>query len=174
MMKQQIAALQKQLHNATTTPMQSADDTATTSPLHSMGTIPHYDWSLSDGLTELMNLVDTPLHTTPPISDSERKTIVEAYPPMGHLDYYMAPATIPTAERLMNKRERYENHSLKHLQYLLLSAVYLPLNILAYELVSSSEVGNPNLERYCTMLQDVRKLLLPVGSFMNQAPWNRG
>ncbi|KAL7319764.1 hypothetical protein PS15m_002858 [Mucor circinelloides] len=77
MMQQQIAALQVQLHNATTTP--------TTSPLHSMGTRPHYDWSPSDGLTELMNLVDTPLHTTAPLPDSERKTIIEAYPPMAHL-----------------------------------------------------------------------------------------
>lgn len=75
MMQQQIATLQEQLHNATTTPMQSADDAATTSPLHSLGTRPHYDWSPSEGLTELMNL-DTPLHTTAPLSDSERKTII--------------------------------------------------------------------------------------------------
>ncbi|KAL7334029.1 hypothetical protein PS15p_202853 [Mucor circinelloides] len=52
----------------------------------------------------------------------------------------MAPATIPTAERLMNKRQREEDHSIKHLKYLL-SAVYRPLNILAHELVSSSEAA---------------------------------
>lgn len=67
---------------------------------------------------------------------------------MAHLNY-KAPAT------------------LKHLQYSL-SAVYRPLDILAHELVSS-EAGNSDLERYCTMLQDVRKLLLHVGSSMNQA-----
>lgn len=94
-----------------------------------------------------MNL-DTPLHTAAPLSHSERKTIIEAYPPMAHLNY-KAPAT------------------LKHLQYSL-SAVYRPLDILAHELVSS-EAGNSDLERYCTMLQDVRKLLLHVGSSMNQA-----
>ncbi|CEP16777.1 hypothetical protein [Parasitella parasitica] len=103
-----------------------------------MGTRPHYDWSPSEGLTELMNL-DTPLHTSEPLSDSERKTIIESYPPMAHLDY-KAPATIPTAK-----------------------PVYRPLDILSHELITS-EAGNPNLERYCTMLRDVRKLLLHVGA----------
>ncbi|KAG1435687.1 hypothetical protein G6F56_013874 [Rhizopus delemar] len=94
-MQQQIVALQAQIQGAPNMPMQSADDTATL-PLHSMGTRPHYDWSPSEGLTELMNL-DTPLHTSELLSDSERKIIIESYPPMAHLDY-KAPATIPTAE----------------------------------------------------------------------------
>ncbi|EIE88314.1 hypothetical protein RO3G_13025 [Rhizopus delemar RA 99-880] len=161
MIQQQIAALQEQINGATTTPMQSADDTAPL-PLHSMGTRPHYDWSPSEGLTELMNL-DAPLHTSALLSDLERKTIIESYPPMAHLDY-KAPATIPSAERMMNKGQRYEDNSLKQLQYLL-SAVYRPLDILSHELVSS-EAGNPNLERYCTMLRDVHKLLLHVGASM--------
>ncbi|EPB83023.1 hypothetical protein HMPREF1544_10206 [Mucor circinelloides 1006PhL] len=55
MMQQQITALQEQLNGATTTPMQSADDTASL-PLHSMGTRPRYDWSPSEGLTTLMPL----------------------------------------------------------------------------------------------------------------------
>jgi len=80
--------------------MQSADDTASL-PLHSMGTRPRYDWSSSEGLTTLMNL-DAPLHTSELLSDSERKAIIESYPPMAHLNY-KAPATIPSAERLMNK-----------------------------------------------------------------------
>ncbi|KAI8636862.1 hypothetical protein BD408DRAFT_478375 [Parasitella parasitica] len=125
-----------------------------------MGTRPHYDWSPSEGLTELMNF-DTPLHTTAPLSDSERKTIIESYPPMAHLDY-KAPATIPSAEKMMNRGQRMEDNSLKQFQYSL-SAVYRPLDILCHELVSS-ESGNPNLERYCTMLRDVCKLLLHVGS----------
>ncbi|CEP08890.1 hypothetical protein [Parasitella parasitica] len=100
MMQQQITALQEQLHNAPLTPMQSADGTATTLPLRSMGTRPHYDWSPSEGLTELMG-VDTPLHITTPLSDSERKNIIECYPPIAHLDY-KAPATIPSAEKMTN------------------------------------------------------------------------
>jgi hypothetical protein len=85
---------------------------------------------------------------------------------MAHLEY-KAPATIPTAERLMNKGQKYEDNSLKNLQYLL-SATFRPLDILSHELVTS-ETGNPNLERYCTMLRDVRRLLLHVCSTMTQA-----
>ncbi|KAI8327858.1 hypothetical protein BC941DRAFT_457997 [Chlamydoabsidia padenii] len=164
LMQQQIAALQEQLNNTNLAPMQSADDTAT-QPLHSMGTRPHYDWSPSEALTEVMNL-DAPLHTSPMLSDSERRTIIESYPPMAHMEY-KAPATIPTAERLMNKGQRYEDNNLKHLQYLL-SAVFRPLDILSHELVSS-ESGNPNLERYCTILSDVRKLLLHTCAAMTQS-----
>ncbi|KAG1442369.1 hypothetical protein G6F46_013129 [Rhizopus delemar] len=115
MMQQQIAALQEQ-PNGASTPMKSADNTAPI-PLHSMGTRPHYDWSPSDTLTELMNL-DTPLYTSTLLSDSE--------------------------------------------------SAFRPLDILSHELVSS-ESGNPNLERYCIMLRDVRKLLLHVCFAMRQA-----
>jgi hypothetical protein len=110
--------------------------------------------------------LDTPLHTSTLLSDSERKTIIESYPPMAHLEY-KAPATIHTAERLMTKGQRYEDRSLKHLQYLS-SAAFPLLDILSHELVSS-ESDNSNLERYCTMLRDVRKLLLHVCSAMTQS-----
>ncbi|CEP16544.1 hypothetical protein [Parasitella parasitica] len=84
-----------------------------------------------------------------------------AYPPMAHLDY-KPQATIITAERSMNKGQRYGDNSLKQLKYLL-SAAYHPLDILSHELLTS-EVHNPNLERYCDMLRDVRKLLLHLPS----------
>ncbi|KAG0910302.1 hypothetical protein G6F33_008018 [Rhizopus arrhizus] len=166
LMQQQITALQAQINDVNVTPMQSADDTA--SPLHSFGTRPHYDWSPSEALSQIMEL-DTPLHTSPLLPDSERKTIIESYPPMAHLDY-KAPTTVPTAERLMNKGQKLEDNSLKHFQYLL-SAAFRPLDILSHELVSS-EQGNANLERYCTMLKDVRRLLLHVCSSMTQARTN--
>ncbi|KAG1155628.1 hypothetical protein G6F36_014374 [Rhizopus arrhizus] len=127
-MQQQIAALQEQLNGAST-PMRSENDTAPM-PLHSMGTRPHYDWSPSDTLTELVNL-DTPLHTSTLLSDSELKIIIESYPPMAHLEYG-APATIPIVERLMNKDQRYEDRSLKNSQYLL-SAAFRPLDIPHYD-----------------------------------------
>ena len=164
LMQKQLAALQAQINGSTPTPMQSADDTAS-QLLHSLGTRPHYDWTPSDALTALMSL-DTPLHTSPMLSDIERKAIIESYPPMSHVDY-KAPATIPTAERAMNKGQRHEGNSLKHLQYLL-SAAFRPLDILSHELVSC-ESDNPNLERYCKMLYDVRKLILHVCSSMTQA-----
>jgi hypothetical protein len=84
---------------------------------------------------------------------------------MAHLEY-KAPATIPTVDRLMTRGQHYEDNSLKHLQYLL-SAVFRPLDILCHELVST-EFRSPNLERYSSMLRDVRQLLLHVCSAMNQ------
>lgn len=109
--------------------------------------------------------MDVPIHTSPLLSDSERKANIDTYPPMAHLEY-KAPATIPTAGRLMIRGQHYEDNSLKHLQHLL-PAVFRPLDILCHELVST-EFRNPNLERYCSMLRDVRKLLLHVCSAMNQ------
>ncbi|CEP17714.1 hypothetical protein [Parasitella parasitica] len=90
-LQQQFASLQAQLQTAsgpTHTPMQSADDTAMPTPmqseentamppLHSFGTRPHYDWSPSVALMNLMEL-DIPLHHAKPLPDSERKAIIES------------------------------------------------------------------------------------------------
>ncbi|KAI8064876.1 hypothetical protein BDF21DRAFT_427318 [Thamnidium elegans] len=162
-MQQQLAALQEQLHSGTPTPMQSAEDTAT-SPLHAMGARPHYDWSPSETVTELMAL-NAPLNTTPALPDSERKSIIETYPPMANMDY-KPPATIPSAERLMNKGQRYEDNAIKQLQYVH-SATYRPLDIFIHELITT-EQDNPNLERYCSMLHDIRRLMLHTGSTATQ------
>ncbi|KAI8048921.1 uncharacterized protein B0P05DRAFT_480775, partial [Gilbertella persicaria] len=110
----------------------SADDTVTQPP-YSMRIRPRYDWSPSAAPTKLMGL-DTPLHTSPLLADTERKAVIESYPSISQIEY-KAPVTIPTAERHMNKGQRHENNSLKHLQYLL-SIVFRPLDILSYELVS--------------------------------------
>lgn len=148
-LQEQLATLQRTLgtdnNMDTTTDTQSAADTT---QLHSIRTRPHYDWSPSPFLMELLNL-DAPLHNSPVLSDSDRKTIIESYPPLSHLDY-RAPATVPTAERVMNKGQKLEDQSLKSLQYLL-SAVFRPLDILANELVSC-ETNNATLERYVTMI----------------------
>lgn len=176
-LQQQLAPLQAQFQTASSpTPMQSADDTAMTTPmqqgenaaippLHSFGTCPHYDWSPSDALMDLMELNTTPTHHAKALPDSERKAIIEAYPPMAHLDY-RAPAIIPTAERMMNRGQKYENTAIKQLQYLL-SAAFRPLDILIHEMFTH-ENGNPNLERYSTMLRDIHRLLLHVCSMMTQ------
>ncbi|OAD08248.1 hypothetical protein MUCCIDRAFT_158469 [Mucor lusitanicus CBS 277.49] len=106
---------------------------------------------------DLMELNTTPTHHAKALPDSERKAIIEAYPPMAHLDY-RAPAIIPTAERMMNRGQKYENTAIKQLQYLL-SAAFRPLDILIHEMFTH-ENGNPNLERYSTMLRDIHRLLL--------------
>ncbi|KAG0758604.1 hypothetical protein G6F25_006029 [Rhizopus arrhizus] len=166
-LQQQLAALQQQLNN-NTSPMDSISSTSQlaedTAPLHSVGTRPHYDWTPSEFLNQFLQL-DTHLYTSPMLTDNDRKSIIENYPPLASLDY-RPPSSVPTAERLMNKAQRMEDHSLKRLQYLT-SAVFRPLDILAHELFST-ETDNPNLERYLTMLRDVRKLLLHVCASMTQ------
>ncbi|EPB87227.1 hypothetical protein HMPREF1544_05949 [Mucor circinelloides 1006PhL] len=141
--QQQFASPQTQLQAAsvpTSTPMQR---TRCYSKLHSVETRPHYGWPPSDALMDLMEL-DTPIHHAKPLPDSERKAIIEFYPPMAHLDY-RAPATIPSAECLMNRGQKYEDNALRQLQYLL-SAVFRPLDTLTKDMFTS-EYGNPNLER---------------------------
>ncbi|KAK4513662.1 glycosylphosphatidylinositol anchor biosynthesis [Mucor velutinosus] len=113
--------------------------------------------------------LDTPIHNAKPLPESERKAIIEAYPPKAHLDY-KAPNTIPSAERLMNREQKYQDTAIKQLQYLL-SAAFRPLDILTNEMFTY-ESGNPNLERYSVMLRDTRRLLLHVCSIMTQQRTN--
>ncbi|CEP15311.1 hypothetical protein [Parasitella parasitica] len=88
-----------------------------------------------DDLVEL----NTPLHTAKPMPNSERKAIIESYSPMAHLNY-RAPAIIPSAERMMNHGQKYEDNALKQLQYLL-SAVFRPLDILTNEMFTAEHVN---------------------------------
>ncbi|KAG2203205.1 hypothetical protein INT46_008989 [Mucor plumbeus] len=154
-----MSSMEEQLHMMQQQITISADNTATLS-LHAMGARPHYDRSPSDFVTELMNLED-PLNTHPLLSKPERNSIIKSYSPMKHLEYKPA-ATIPSAERLMNKGQRYENNLLKHLQYVH-SATYRPVNIFIHELITT-EQGNPNLGRYCSMLH---------GSPLQQGSYNK-
>ncbi|KAI8977448.1 hypothetical protein BDF20DRAFT_942160 [Mycotypha africana] len=82
--------------------------------LHSFGTRPRYDWEPSEFLTNYLNL-DQRIHTSPPLSDNERKAIIAAYPPISNLDYH-APATVPSAQRRMNKGQKQEDQALKQYQ----------------------------------------------------------
>lgn len=82
------------------------------------------------------------------------------------LTTYRAPTTIPSTESTMNRGQKYEDHSLKQLQYLL-SAAFCPPDILIHEIFTHGN-GNPNLERCSTMLHDIRCPLLHVCSTMTQ------
>ncbi|KAI9266976.1 hypothetical protein BY458DRAFT_573759 [Sporodiniella umbellata] len=105
-LQQQFSSLQAQLQTAPT-PMQTADDTAMPTPMqpggnaaiptvHSIETRPHYDWSPSDALMDLMEF-DTPIHTAKPMPDSERNNIaLRAHDPSYRLnDASEANCTLP-------------------------------------------------------------------------------
>ncbi|CEP18602.1 hypothetical protein [Parasitella parasitica] len=85
---------------------------------------------------QLQGATDTPMQSA---DDTATLPLLNGYstpiplPRMAYLDC-KAPATILTAVRAINKSQRYEDNSLKQLQYQL-SAVYCPLEILSHELV---------------------------------------
>lgn len=162
-LQQQLQQMMQQLGENSPEHMQSDGDN--TAQLHSFGTRPRYEWQPSEFLSDFLHL-DQPIHTSPPLSDTERKSIIEAYPPISNSDYH-ASTTIPSALQRMNKGQKHEDQSLKHFQYLV-SAVLRPLDILAHEL-ASNEANNPHFKKYMLMLKDVRKLLLHVSSSLNHA-----
>ena len=162
-LQQQFQQLMQQLGENPPTHMQFDDDN--TAQLHLFGTRPRYEWQPSEFLVNLLHL-DQPIHTSPPLSDTERKSIIEAYPSISNLDYH-APEAIPSALQRMNKGQKHEDQSLKQFQYLV-SAILRPLDILAHEL-ATNEANNQHLEKYMLMLRDVRKLVLNVSSSLNNA-----
>lgn len=172
---QQLAAMQEQMANLQAqlaqvinpTPMQAVDDTAPTQ-LHSLSTRPHYEWTPSEAQVNLMHM-DVPIHTSKPMSTVDRKAIIEAYPPVAQLEY-RPPATVPSAEKNMNRGQKIEDNSLKHLQYQA-SAILRPLDVLAHEMLTQ-EPNTPNLERFCAMLSDMRSLVVDLCSTITQARVN--
>ncbi|GAN05149.1 hypothetical protein MAM1_0083c04618 [Mucor ambiguus] len=143
--------------------MQSDDNTATPS-LHSLSTCPHYEWTLSEAQVNILPM-DVPIHTSKPMAPADRKAIIESYPPVAQLEY-RSPATVPSAEPTMNKGRKMEDNSLlKHLQYQA-SAI-----LVAHEIITQ-DGNNANLERFCTILADMRSLVVDLCSTINQARTN--
>ncbi|KAL9541729.1 hypothetical protein PS6_010174 [Mucor atramentarius] len=106
-----MATLQAQLAQViTTTPRQSDDNTATPS-LHSLSARPHYEWTPSEAHQVNMLHMDVPIHTSKPMTSADRKSIIEAYPPVAQLEY-RSPATVPSAEQSMNKVQKMEDNPL--------------------------------------------------------------
>ncbi|KAG1135724.1 hypothetical protein G6F37_012786 [Rhizopus arrhizus] len=167
-MQEQMATLQAQLAQVVNpTPMQSVEDAAPAT-LHSLSTRPHYEWTPSETQINIMNM-DVPIHTSKPMATADRKAIIEAYPPVAQLEY-RSPATIPSAEKNMNKGQKIEDNSLKHLQYQA-SAILRPLDVLAHEMLAQ-DPNTPHLERFCTMLADARSLVIDLCSTITQTRLN--
>jgi hypothetical protein len=167
-MQEQMAALQAQLAQMiNTSPMQSEDNTAATT-LHSLSTRPHYEWTPSEAQVNILQM-DVPIHTSKPMATTDRRSIIEAYPPVAQLEY-RSPATLPSAEQAMNKGQKMEDNSLKQLQYQA-SAILRPLDVLAHEILTHDS-NNSNLERFCTILADMRSLVVDLCSTITQARTN--
>ncbi|KAL7330075.1 hypothetical protein PS15p_205064 [Mucor circinelloides] len=150
------------------TPLQAVDDTAPTQ-LHSLSSRPLYEWTPSEAQVNNMHM-DIPSHTSRPMSNVDLKAIIEAYPPMAQLEY-RPPATVPSAEKNMNKGQKIEDNSLKHLQYHV-SAILCPLDVFAHEMLTQETNNAPNMERFCAMLADMRSLVVDRCSTITQARIN--
>ncbi|CEP09384.1 hypothetical protein [Parasitella parasitica] len=136
--------------------MQSEDNTAATT-LHSLSTRPHYEWTQSEVQVNILQM-DIPIHSSSkPMTTADRRSIIETYPPVAQLEY-RSPATLPSAEQAMNQGEKMEDNSLKQLQYQA-SAILCPLDVLGHEMLTHDS-NNANLERFCTILVDMRSLVL--------------
>ncbi|KAI9472266.1 MAG: hypothetical protein EXX96DRAFT_642847 [Benjaminiella poitrasii] len=94
--------------------------------------------------------------------------IIERYPTIANIRY-QPPDMIPDAARKMNKSQRKQDTSFKHLQCLV-SGLFRPLDILSHEL--SLDVNNTHLQRYLSMLADCRLLLLNLSFQINQMRTN--
>ncbi|KAG1109123.1 hypothetical protein G6F42_015754 [Rhizopus arrhizus] len=168
-MLEQMATLQAQLAQVINpTPMQSVDEAAPSS-IHSLSTRPHYEWTPSEAQINIMHM-DVPIHTSKPMATADCKAIIEAYPPVAQLEY-CSPATVPSAEKNINKGQKIEDNSLKHLQYQASAILRPPLDVLAHEMLSQDS-NSPNLERFCGMLADMRSVVVDLCSTITQARIN--
>ncbi|KAG0737975.1 hypothetical protein G6F16_012009 [Rhizopus arrhizus] len=127
------------------------------SPWHSLGVRPQYDWVPPELLTQCLQLDQDLFSTSNLLPDDERKRLIEAYPPIRDLEY-RAPATLPDAQKRMNKAQQLEDSSLREIQYML-SGVFRPLDILGHELLQATNTPADVLQRNLNILFHARTLL---------------
>ncbi|KAI8326725.1 hypothetical protein EDC96DRAFT_453862 [Choanephora cucurbitarum] len=127
----------------------------TSAPVHSIAVRQQFDWTPPEELTEMLNLNQSPFISSP-MPDTQRRELIESYPPMRNMDY-RAPSTLPAAQEQMNKGQQHEVIVLKEAQYLL-TGVLRPLDILGYEIYSAN-IADTDAQRFLHMIHDVRSLL---------------
>lgn len=123
---------------------------------------PKYEWTPSTELISLMGL-DQDLFVGTPLTDKQRASIIDLYPPITNLDY-RPPDAVPIAYGRMNDAQRSHDASLKSIQYLL-SAVFRPLDILAHQLIQAPETTD--IEQRLKTLYDARALLMNFSNSVN-------
>ncbi|KAL9549436.1 hypothetical protein PS6_006066 [Mucor atramentarius] len=104
------------------------------SPLHSLSTRPHYEWTPSEAQVNIMHM-DVFIHTSKPLATPDRKVIIEAYRPVAQQLKYHSPATVPSAEQDMNNGQKIEDNYFKHLQHQTL-AILGPLDVLVHDMLT--------------------------------------
>ena len=106
-------------------------DSGETSTLHSFGVRPRFEWTPDVEVQSSLGL-DRNLFNSTTLTDDERGSIIDTYPPMSDTNY-QPPQTMPGSRRKMNKGQAQEDTTLRNLQYLI-SGVFRPLDILGSEI----------------------------------------
>lgn len=138
-------------------PMQDSDYTSPPAPRAK------YEWTPSPALVTLMDM-DHDLFVGTPLTDKQRASLIDLYPPIAGLDY-RPPDAVPEAHVRMNDHQRSHDASLKSIQYLL-SAVFRPLDLLAYQLLNQAN-DSPEIQQSLKTLHDARALLLNTSNSVN-------
>ncbi|KAG0781065.1 hypothetical protein G6F16_012666 [Rhizopus arrhizus] len=162
---QQILALQQQ-QTAHQQPVPESEDTMEDT-LHSLPVKMDYSWSPTPALSEFLSM-DSNLFLTDLMPSKYHTEIIEQYPPQKNLSY-VSPQTVPSAFEQMNAQQKAMDSLLKHQRYVL-SAVFRPLDVLAFEL--SKDSSNPNVDRFLTMMKHTRQLLLHSLASLTQSRKN--
>ncbi|KAI8354687.1 hypothetical protein BD560DRAFT_336184, partial [Blakeslea trispora] len=131
-------------------------------PLHSLEVRPSFNWTPSPFLSEALGL-NSPLFTSTSLTDDEKSSIVERYPPIDKVQY-QPPSTLPIAAKNMSKYQSKQDMALKRLQYVV-SGVSRPLNVLELEISKASD--DTHVQQYLYMLANCRTLLLNVSAQVN-------
>ena len=132
--------------------------------LHDLPTRPRYEWQPSPQLCELLPTLEHGIFGSP-LSDDDRKAIIDRYPPVAGLDY-SPPAMLPEADRHFKTGHRREDASLRSLQYAI-SAILHPLDVVSHSLVPL--LPHDQVVRIFAMLNDIRTLVLNAGGAANRA-----
>ena len=137
-------------------PMQDSGDNSPPTPRAK------YEWTPSNELVTLLDM-DQDLFVGTPLTDKQRASLIDLYPPIAALDY-RPPDAVPAAYGHMNESQRSHDASLKSIQYLL-SAVFRPLDLLGHQLLTARETND--IQHSLKILHDARALLLNVSNSVN-------
>ncbi|KAG0169112.1 hypothetical protein DFQ29_009883, partial [Apophysomyces sp. BC1021] len=115
---QQQQLLEQLLDQRVSLPEQPRIDNivSTTSHIHTLPVRPHFDWTPSEALLDHVPELSTDL-LTQVLSDDQKKSVIELYPPMQTMKY-SPPLTILPAQGHFNKSQSCEDQLLKNIQYL--------------------------------------------------------
>ncbi|KAG1136608.1 hypothetical protein G6F37_011856 [Rhizopus arrhizus] len=161
--QQQILQQQQTAHQQ---PVPESED-AMEDTLHSLPVKMDHSWSPTPALSEFLSM-DSNLFLTDLMPSKDHTEIIEQYPPQKNLSY-VPPQAVSSAFEQMNAQQKAMDSLLKHQQYAS-SAVFRPLDVLAFEL--SKDSSNPNVDRFLTMMKHTRQLLLHSLASLTQSRKN--